>query len=43
MFDGCLLGFQCFDAAVGWAAGRATGPKKMSDAVLALLSAWSEV
>ena len=33
---------QCFDA-VGWAAGRASGLKKLSGGVLAWLSVWSEV
>jgi len=33
---------QCFDP-VGWAAGRASGLKKLSGGVLAWLSVWSEV
>jgi len=33
---------QCFDA-VGWAAGRASGLKKLSDGVLAWSSVWGEV
>ena len=33
---------QCFDA-VGWAAWRASGLKKLSGVVLAWLSVWSEV
>jgi len=33
---------QCFDA-VCWATGRASGHKKLSHEVLALLSVWSEV
>ena len=36
------LCLQCFDA-VGWAAGRASGLKKLSGGVLAWLSVWSEV
>ena len=35
-------GLKCFDA-VGWAAGRASGRKKLSGGVLAWLSVWSEV
>jgi len=37
--DACL---QCFDA-VGWAAGRASGLKKLNGEVLAWLPVWSEV
>jgi len=34
------LALQCFNA-VGWAAGRAFGLKKLIGGVLALLSVWS--
>ena len=37
-----FLCLQCFDA-VGWAAGRASGLKKLSGGVLAWLSVWSKV
>jgi len=37
-----LKHLQCFDA-VGWAAGRASGRKNLSDEVLAWSSVWSEV
>jgi len=33
---------QCSDT-VGWASGRASGLKKMTDGVLVWLSVWSEV
>jgi len=38
----CYTCLQCFDA-VAWAAGRASGCKKLSGGVLAWLSVWSEV
>jgi len=34
-----MAAYQCFDA-VGWAAGRASGLKKLSGGVLAWLSVW---
>jgi len=40
----CLCAFSALTAdAVGWAAGRASGLKNLSDEVLAWLSVWSEV